>query len=63
MRRRHGYGQGPNKAQWMQKFEEKAYELGAPRGRLDWATANYLFAEGVGPFDAASRLYGRDSAS
>lgn len=43
---------------WMRDFEERALALGGPPGRLDWAEAGYLYGKGIGPFDAAQRIYG-----
>lgn len=47
------------KVRWMQYFAERARELGAPVGQLDWDSAQHLYSEGIGPHEAADRVYAR----
>lgn len=45
------------RARWMQHFKERAVALGAHPGQIDWATADYLYSTGIGPYEAAEKKY------
>lgn len=56
MRYRSRAGAEAARVRWNNAVVEERRRLGLPTVNLDWATAMYLFHEGVRPEDAARRV-------
>lgn len=49
-----------SRATWMRQYREKAEELGASQNeRGFWDGAQYAYVEGLGPWEAAQKHFGK----